>query len=110
MTIRSRAQTAIEVASADQEDRHDDLQHRLRARDPELHADGQATAWNNGRPPARPGGAIEAGPITSYEAVKAIASEGNFYNKATPGDLDAIFAKIALDISQGSSRLVDDDF
>jgi Flp pilus assembly protein TadG len=52
----------------------------------------------------------EEGPINSYDTVKAIASEGNFSNKASPGDLDAIFAKIAADIAQGSSRLVDDNF
>jgi hypothetical protein len=52
----------------------------------------------------------EDGPITSYDAVKAIASPGNFYNKANPGDLDIIFSKIAADIGQGASRLVDDNF
>jgi Flp pilus assembly protein TadG len=55
-------------------------------------------------------GETESGPITSYDAVKAIASPGNFYDKAAPGDLSTIFASIAADISAGSSRLVDDDF
>ena len=57
-----------------------------------------------------PQSTAEAGPITSYDTVKAIASPGNFSDKSSPGDLDAIFANIASDISQGSSRLVDDNF
>ena len=39
-----------------------------------------------------------------------IASPGNFYNQPNAGDLSAIFAAIATDIGQGSSRLVDDNF
>jgi Flp pilus assembly protein TadG len=54
--------------------------------------------------------ADEAPAITSYETLQQIASPGDFYNKATPGDLDQIFTAIANDISQGSSRLVDDNF
>jgi hypothetical protein len=49
-------------------------------------------------------------PITSYQTLSQIASPGNFYNKANPGELDTIFAAIARDIGQGSSRLIDDDF
>ena len=48
--------------------------------------------------------------ITSNAALLAIASPGNFYNKSTAGDLSTIFAAIATDIGQGSSRLVDDGF
>jgi Flp pilus assembly protein TadG len=48
--------------------------------------------------------------ITSNAALLAIASPGNFYNKSAAGDLSAIFAAIATDIGQGSSRLVDDNF
>jgi hypothetical protein len=52
----------------------------------------------------------EAPAITSYSTLSQIASPGNFYNQANPGDLSAIFAAIATDIGQGSSRLVDDGF
>ncbi len=55
-------------------------------------------------------GDAESPAITSYNTLRAIASTGNFYNKPAPGDLSAIFAAIATDIAQGSSRLVDDDF
>jgi Flp pilus assembly protein TadG len=48
--------------------------------------------------------------ITSYETLSWIASPGDFYNQATAGPLDAIFAAIATDIGQGSSRLVDDNY
>jgi hypothetical protein len=48
--------------------------------------------------------------ITSYETLGWIASPGNFYNQATAGPLDSIFAAIATDIGQGSSRLVDDNY
>ena len=52
----------------------------------------------------------ESPAITSYATLSQIASPGNFYNKADPGQLDTIFAAIATDIGQGSSRLIDDDF
>jgi hypothetical protein len=52
----------------------------------------------------------ESPAITSNSTLSQIASPGNFYNQPTPGDLDAIFAAIATDIAQGSSRLVDDGF
>ena len=55
-------------------------------------------------------GITESPSLTSYDTLKAIASPGDFYNKAKPGDLSAIFAAIATDIGQGSSRLVDDNF
>ena len=55
-------------------------------------------------------GPKESPALTSYDTLRAIASTGNFYNKPAPGDLSAIFAAIASDIAQGSSRLVDDDF
>ena len=48
--------------------------------------------------------------ITSYETLGWIASPSDFYNQATAGPLDSIFAAIATDIGQGSSRLVDDGF
>jgi hypothetical protein len=49
-------------------------------------------------------------PLTSRQTLTAIASPGDFYEKAAPGDLNAIFATIATKIGQGSSRLVDDNF
>jgi hypothetical protein len=48
--------------------------------------------------------------ISSYTTLSEIASPGDFYNKADAGQLNTIFAAIASDIGQGSSRLVDDDF
>jgi hypothetical protein len=53
---------------------------------------------------------VESPPITSLSTLTQIASPGNFYNKPNAGDLSAIFALIATDIGQGSSRLVDDNF
>ena len=58
----------------------------------------------------RASGVTESPSMTSTQALVKIASPGNFYDKNTPGDLSAIFAAIATDIGQGSSRLVDDDF
>lgn len=52
----------------------------------------------------------ESPQISSYTTLSEIASPGNFYNKADAGQLDTIFAAIATDIGQGSSRLIDDDF
>jgi hypothetical protein len=52
----------------------------------------------------------ESPTITSNSTLSQIASPGNFYNQPTPGDLSTIFAAIATDIGQGSSRLVDDAF
>ena len=52
----------------------------------------------------------ESAAITSNATLLAIASPGDFYNKAAAGDLSAIFAAIATDIGQGTSRLVDDGF
>ena len=52
----------------------------------------------------------ESPTITSYTTLSQIASPGNFYNKASSGQLDTIFAAIATDIGSGSSRLVDDGF
>jgi Flp pilus assembly protein TadG len=48
--------------------------------------------------------------ITSNATLALIASPGDFKNQPTPGDLNSIFAAIATDIGQGSSRLVDDGF
>ena len=54
--------------------------------------------------------------ITSYDTVKAIASDPTastptfFYNKVNSGDLTQIFAAIGADISKGTSRLVDDSY
>ena len=53
---------------------------------------------------------LESPAITSYTTLSQIASPGNFYNQPNAGQLDTIFAAIATDIGQGSSRLVDDDF
>ena len=52
----------------------------------------------------------ESPAITSNATLLAIASPNDFYNKASAGDLSTIFAAIATDIGQGSSRLVDDGF
>jgi hypothetical protein len=52
----------------------------------------------------------ESPAITSYTTLSQIASPGDFYNQPNAGQLDTIFAAIANDIGQGSSRLVDDDF
>ncbi|HET6171947.1 MAG TPA: VWA domain-containing protein [Gaiellales bacterium] len=54
--------------------------------------------------------AVESPPTTSYTTLSEIASPGNFYNKADAGQLNTIFAAIATDIGQGSSRLIDDNF
>ncbi len=48
--------------------------------------------------------------ITSSQTLSQIASPGDFYNQPNPGQLDTIFAAIASDIGQGSSRLIDDNF
>jgi Flp pilus assembly protein TadG len=48
--------------------------------------------------------------ISSYTTLSQIASPGNFYNQPNAGQLNTIFAAIATDIGQGSSRLVDDGF
>ena len=48
--------------------------------------------------------------ITSYNTLSQIASPGDFYNQPSAGQLNTIFAAIATDIGQGSSRLVDDGF
>ena len=54
--------------------------------------------------------ANESPAITSLTTVQSIASPGKFYNKASPGDVTAIFKAIAADISEGQARLVEDDF
>jgi Flp pilus assembly protein TadG len=56
------------------------------------------------------GSKSESPAITSNATLLAIASPNDFYNKASAGDLSTIFAAIATDIGQGSSRLVDDGF
>jgi Flp pilus assembly protein TadG len=56
------------------------------------------------------GNANESPSITSYNTLSQIASPGNFYNQPSAGQLNTIFAAIATDIGQGSSRLVDDGF
>ena len=55
-------------------------------------------------------GGDEVPEITSNYTVDAIASDGDFYNQPSSGDLNGIFAAIASDINAGSSRLVDDGF
>jgi hypothetical protein len=52
----------------------------------------------------------ESPAITSYNTLSQIATPGDFYNQPSAGQLDTIFAAIATDIGQGSSRLVDDGF
>ena len=52
----------------------------------------------------------ESPSITSYNTLSQIASPGDFYNQPNAAQLDTIFAAIATDIGQGSSRLVDDGF
>ena len=52
----------------------------------------------------------ESPTINSYSTLSQIASLGNFYNQPQAAELDTIFAAIAADISQGSSRLVDDNY
>jgi hypothetical protein len=52
----------------------------------------------------------ESPAINSFNTLSQIASPGDFYNQPTPGQLNTIFAAIATDIGQGSSRLVDDGF
>jgi|tagenome__1003787_1003787.scaffolds.fasta_scaffold20966569_1 Flp pilus assembly protein TadG len=48
--------------------------------------------------------------ISSFTTLSQIASPGDFYNQPSAGQLNTIFAAIATDIGQGSSRLVDDGF
>jgi hypothetical protein len=52
----------------------------------------------------------ESPAITSFSTLSQIASPGDFYNQPSAGQLNTIFAAIATDIGQGSSRLVDDGF
>jgi Putative Flp pilus-assembly TadE/G-like len=52
----------------------------------------------------------ESPTINSYNTLSQIASPGDFYNQPSAGQLNTIFAAIATDIGQGSSRLVDDGF
>ena len=52
----------------------------------------------------------ESPSITSLTTLQSIASPGKFYNKASAGDVTSIFKAIAADISEGQSRLVEDDF
>ncbi len=52
-------------------------------------------------------GKPESPEITPYQALQGIADFGNYFNKPTPGDVTSIFLKIASDMSQGTSRLVD---
>jgi hypothetical protein len=48
--------------------------------------------------------------INSDYTVQAIGSPGDFYNKPAEGQLKTIFASIAADITNGTSRLVDDSY
>ena len=52
----------------------------------------------------------ESPALTSYNTLSQIASPGNFYNQPNAAQVSTIFAAIATDIGQGSSRLVDDGF
>jgi hypothetical protein len=54
--------------------------------------------------------ANEAGGITAFDAIQAIASDPtNFYNKPDPGQLNTIFARIAADLQRPAARLIDDN-
>ena len=111
--------------------RRDDLQHRLRAR--EQHPLHRAATSDRTSPPCgtgtgtssrrgtrarhslraattRPISRTRCPTISSYTTLSQIASPGNFYNQPNAGQLNTIFAAIATDIGQGSSRLVDDGF
>ena len=131
--------TAINVANAYKAARHHDLQHRLRARQqrcriPAPPASGRPSqrpdVWNKKHTkiitpgvPAHPCDPAltptatttanepdESPAITSSSTLTQIASPGDFYNQPNAAQLDTIFAAIATDIGQGSSRLVDDGF
>jgi Flp pilus assembly protein TadG len=52
----------------------------------------------------------ESPALTSYNTLSQIASPGDFYNQPNAAQVSTIFAAIATDIGQGSSRLVDDGF
>lgn len=52
----------------------------------------------------------ESPTIDATTTLKAIADAGQFYNKATPGDLTMIFQAIANDIQSGQTRLVEDAY
>jgi len=54
-------------------------------------------------------GGNEAPAITALQALQQIASPGNFYNQPDAAQLNTIFAAVAADLLQGTSRLVDDN-
>ena len=56
------------------------------------------------------GNTDESPALTSYNTLSQIASPGDFYNQPNAAQVSTIFAAIATDIGQGSSRLVDDGF
>jgi Putative Flp pilus-assembly TadE/G-like/von Willebrand factor type A domain len=54
-------------------------------------------------------GSLETPSIQAYGALQGIASAGDFYNQPDAAQLNTIFSSIAVDLLQGTSRLVDDD-
>jgi Putative Flp pilus-assembly TadE/G-like/von Willebrand factor type A domain len=54
-------------------------------------------------------GSLESPGITALSALQQIASSGNFYNQPDAAQLNTIFTKVAVDLLQGTSRLIDDN-
>ncbi len=54
-------------------------------------------------------GSLESPSIQAMGALQGIASAGDFYNQPDAAQLNTIFASIAADLLQGTSRLVDDN-
>lgn len=54
-------------------------------------------------------GNLESPSITALEALTDIATPGDYYNQPDAAQLNTIFAAVAADLLQGTSRLVDDN-
>ncbi len=54
-------------------------------------------------------GSNESPSISALQALTSIASAGNYYNQPDAAQLNTIFAAVAADLLQGTSRLVDDN-
>jgi len=54
-------------------------------------------------------GSPESPAITPEQALQQIANPGNYYNRPNPGQLNTIYASIAIDVRRGTAGLVDDD-
>jgi hypothetical protein len=52
-------------------------------------------------------GKLESPGITALQALTGIASTGNYFNQPDAAQLNTIFASVAADLLQGTSRLVD---